>query len=100
HAHPELPSFPTRRSSDLLDHRPRLRDVMQDARAVNNVEGDRWRDEGRGLVHDQRMSLEPVEGLYAAGQRDVGGCDIRDPDLVARSEEHTSELQSRENLVC
>src|SRR5690606_41183087 len=45
--------------------------------------------------------LERVDGLLLAGGADV------DPNhygeelaLVRRSEEHTSELQSRENLVC
>src|SRR5690606_41207542 len=37
------------------------------------------------------------------GQVDILGADetdARDGDLAVRSEEHTSELQSRENLVC
>src|SRR5207253_9551818 len=37
-----------------------------------------------------------------AGTGDLGGCDQRDEAWVAnaRSEEHTSELQSRGHLVC
>src|SRR5690606_41069252 len=48
------------------------------------------------------------ERLVGAGKRFRGGCDIffcggfagRRRGGAARSEEHTSELQSRENLVC
>src|SRR5438270_7429985 len=56
--HPDLHSFPTRRSSDLDD-----------------------RLLGRIGEHDLRVALRP-------GRRG------------ARSEEHTSELQSQSNLVC
>src|SRR5690606_41990208 len=43
-----------------------------------------------------RRRIPPVEHL---GQHDVDGRDSP-ARLEARSEEHTSELQSRENLVC
>src|SRR5436309_11325262 len=70
-----LPSFPTRRSSDLVGRR------------------------GPGPGHRQ--------GVAASG-RARGGADAqgRAParrhraGVEARSEEHTSELQSRENIVC
>src|SRR5690606_40385344 len=51
-----------------------------------------------GPVHDDRESVRrPAEPLDA-----VSAEAARDPPLAAvrRSEEHTSELQSRENLVC
>src|SRR5207302_6241522 len=38
-------------------------------------------------------AVEPVERIPAVGEEVVAGAEIR-------SEEHTSELQSRENLVC
>src|SRR5436309_11380573 len=73
-----LHSFPTRRSSDLvLDRRP--------ASASGNRQADpRLRDgpSGNGRLH--------------AASRHV----VVDPLVGSRSEEHTSELQSRENLVC
>src|SRR5690625_5407685 len=80
----ELGHSPTRRSSDL---------------ALEN-EGHPWRRiglaHGRSLAtgkrHKQRLAgesglaLRPLQGLATRG--------------IARSEEHTSELQSRGHLVC
>src|SRR5690606_40161332 len=39
-------------------------------------------------------------GQAGAGFTEVGVCGQRGRSMVGRSEEHTSELQSRENLVC
>src|SRR5438445_5800615 len=62
--HPDLHSFPTRRSSDL------------------------WKTERQRHVRESRN----------VGS---GFCeDCRSRDWVLRSEEHTSELQSRQYLVC
>src|SRR5690606_41992622 len=83
-----LHSFPTRRSSDLVPRRRR-----------------------------QPASLDPVRRQRARPARENRGIRRRDPEAVrrgrrradrrtrrrrgkARSEEHTSELQSREKLVC
>src|SRR5690606_41659417 len=74
-----LHSFPTRRSSDLLP-----------------------RDKRGGPARDARGPLPAqlrLAGHPRAGSRAAPGA----ADAVlgrARSEEHTSELQSRENLVC
>src|SRR5690606_41752491 len=90
----EPPSFPTRRSSDLgvLDR---------------DGEGPFLCAAGRGTV-----GVVVVGGAGAAGGEAEGqGPGGDDPDvtlhaesppesLFRRSEEHTSELQSRENLVC
>src|SRR5438445_6842338 len=63
HSHPYLPSFPTRRSSDLLEE----------------------------CVHRE------VAGIRLDGP----GLELADVEQrVERSEEHTSELQSRQYLVC
>src|SRR5690606_42101053 len=76
--HRELHSFPTRRSSDLA--------LAIDA-LLGMVE--------RGLRQRRRsLSAGALLGLVALL---VGGT-VSEPLL--RSEEHTSELQSRENLVC
>src|SRR5207302_8072950 len=64
--HPDLHSFPTRRSSDLSS-----------------------------LVRSQRAML-PAPTSVA----DASGGMIVTVVVADRSEEHTSELQSRENLVC
>src|SRR5690606_42065528 len=85
----DLRSFPTRRSSDLgNDVRARL--VLDEWR---RLVGDPTR--GRALVfcvsvaHAQdmtaRLNRAGIKALCVVGER---------------SEEHTSELQSRENLVC
>src|SRR5690606_41932178 len=71
------PSFPTRRSSDLhrLEH-------------LGRDDGDLSR-RVRPLAR-----ISPPRHLPHAGRRSGGQL------AVGRSEEHTSELQSRENLVC
>src|SRR5690606_41926557 len=92
-------SFPTRRSSDL-----RLR------------EADRRKDEFLALLaHELRNPLAPIANaaeLLARGKLDAQAL-ARTSEIIRRqaqhmtrliddlrSEEHTSELQSRENLVC
>src|SRR5690606_41635657 len=77
---PPLHPFPTRRSSDLAIGVVRAGD---DHRAFTA-----WRTEESCELPVTRL---PEEEVYSAilRQREVN-----------RSEEHTSELQSRENLVC
>src|SRR5690606_41376928 len=92
---PRLPSFPTRRSSDLLA------DAFQQGAVLADVEGllalvvtggrayriDQFLALARNRFHRVQTGTDRAEtGLVNAG--------------TARSEEHTSELQSRENLVC
>src|SRR5690606_42135700 len=74
-ARPNLHSFPTRRSSDLY-HQACLH---------------RFRHHLRRAAFHQAVERGVVAGSYQ--DRNVR------PQLL-RSEEHTSELQSRENLVC
>src|SRR5690606_41890394 len=76
-AHPGAPPFPPRRSSDLAG-------------------------QPRALQADVRRGLP---GRLAAQPSDPSAADARLRDhegkpRIPRSEEHTSELQSRENLVC
>src|SRR5690606_41874739 len=89
----DLPSFPTRRSSDL------------------NRFGGLQADE---VVHQCWVGAElpgislPLDPATLADHRQAIGDVQRQVDvlfgdqdrLAVRSEEHTSELQSRENLVC
>src|SRR5690606_40322276 len=70
-------SFPTRRSSDLLPARPG--GVGHGASGCRTV---------------VKAARDPGSG---AGQPTRGGAQL---PLGGRSEEHTSELQSRENLGC
>src|SRR5690606_40792522 len=87
-----LPPSPTRRSSDLS-----LRRVAQHP-------PDGLADEELGLVeHRVGVATEAVPVAAALPERHQQGeeRDPTDPEVVVgRSEEHTSELQSRENLVC
>src|SRR5690606_41471544 len=82
-----LDSFPTRRSSDL----PRKRRVRC-TRASNGMAPLRGVAYSR-CEHAGRTQHRPLR--YTPRRlRDYTPC------LQRRSEEHTSELQSRENLVC
>src|SRR5690606_42147536 len=98
-AYSRLPSFPTRRSSDLQDHvrmlGVNLVETIPDQGVVVEVEAASECDLGPRWQQDL--------GLCAAlGCDEIPGVDHcrRERAMVDRSEEHTSELQSRENLVC
>src|SRR5690606_41443358 len=89
-------SFPTRRSSDLARGR-RLA-----AQASGEGDGQRY----QLVVSGTNRGPRAVPRQCASGTR-AGGCRPLDPahpegklEQGARSEEHTSELQSREKLVC
>src|SRR5690606_41313790 len=77
------PCFPTRRSSDLPQHSAA---VLADGDAVTLQSGD---EGARLLLLAGKPIKEPIVqyGPFVMNTSE-------------RSEEHTSELQSRENLVC
>src|SRR5207253_9323977 len=81
--HPHLHSFPTRRSSDLV----RLR-CHPAHRVVENLRVLRILSEEFPDRHSKSMIKSDAARLHARKQ------------LAPRSEEHTSELQSRGHLVC
>src|SRR5690606_39992703 len=92
-------SFPTRRSSDL-DYVKIERDVTQACR--------NWADDFNEQV---RATLGEAAGSEALARFGAGfppgyserfnpATGVVDIRHLLRSEEHTSELQSRENLVC
>src|SRR5690606_41862052 len=82
-----LHSFPTRRSSDLRDD------------GVHLLVGELA--EGRPLHNHPALCRDPALRCNRLGGDLVVARDHTDLDPRAlRSEEHTSELQSRENLVC
>src|SRR5690606_40821883 len=95
-----LPLFPTRRSSDLPDrmigHQPFHRRVLQREEAVA-ADGEADARQNRAV------RLVALEGhVCSAGCRAASGgrgMIVGQLRSLPRSEEHTSELQSRENLV-
>src|SRR5690606_41545669 len=90
------PSFPTRRSSDLdrcgLPAMRYAASVHADA-ADRVCTGDRH---GFVLVGPRAARRDRADQLTLA----IDGHAAAEGYRVLRSEEHTSELQSRENLVC
>src|SRR5690606_41620058 len=88
-------AFPTRRSSDLIWHKSRRRFVESDPRLGLMLSGELAVLQAPlfdGLSLDPFALFDGGLGLAEVG---IGGRHV-----VQRSEEHTSELQSRENLVC
>src|SRR5690606_41866087 len=84
---PALHSLPPRRSSDLLaDSAGTLFPPRPDALAAAANSRHRW------------PAPVAARRFRSAGHR--ARCRSLPGDGAARSEEHTSELQSRENLVC
>src|SRR5690606_42130699 len=71
----------------------RSRDII---RKTENV-GPRFAEEAR-RIHEGDADDRPIRGTATAEERLALSED--GIDVMARSEEHTSELQSRENLVC
>src|SRR5699024_12392799 len=85
----ELPSFPTRRSSDLwsITTAPVARD-----------EPDWFAHDGEGSLRVMALAndIYYIDILTAENTPEHATCTT----IVHRSEEHTSELQSRFDLVC
>src|SRR5690606_39731274 len=98
--HRALPSFPTRRSSDLAAraggpgqeklHRAERTNPPDRTRARADAAGAGAR---AGAIGRSRVPMPPG-GVPAVLRRRS----VVDDMALARSEEHTSELQSRENL--
>src|SRR5699024_11217591 len=77
------PSCPTRRSSDLCPHH-----LPWSCRPT----GQEWR---------QNHGVRPVFArIFGSTTRRSQGEGVAIPRILVRSEEHTSELQSRFDLVC
>src|SRR5699024_11414209 len=83
----DLHSFPTRRSSDLFH--------------ISNNSTEKLIGE---LTAEKKLSLSDVQNSpYTAlllGAMIVNFADANNESLMMRSEEHTSELQSRFDIVC
>src|SRR5690606_41707706 len=100
-SHPRrLHSFPTRRSSDLVRY-----DEEADVYFVGNFNGNPAELDNNGFISRLSPDGEILDLQFIAGGQN--GVTLHAPrgmtivgDTLWRSEEHTSELQSRENLVC
>src|SRR5207247_11290835 len=79
--HIDLHSFPTRRSSDLAKLKPN---------SVSSISLSATRDQ-----RQPRSSIHRWRSLSNSGMKNVAAS-----GRALRSEEHTSELQSRVDLVC
>src|SRR5690606_41444002 len=83
----------------IFDQLATLED-QQGGDAADTVLG---RDLGVGVdveLDDLQLAVELVsDGLHVRSEGTAGAAP-RGPEVHERSEEHTSELQSRENLVC
>src|SRR5690606_40290339 len=93
---PALHSFPTRRSSDL-EHRGGL--VAHAGVPAIPGEGA-LAAVRRHLQHWGTTGREHFDRDLALARAGAHQGPLADPLRDLRSEEHTSELQSRENLVC
>src|SRR5207253_6007846 len=97
--HVSLLSFPTRRSSDLVEGLDALVVMWQDASPMKIAAA---RGYGAAVdidAPDKVAAFKRLEQLIdETGRTLVHPYD--DPIVMARSEEHTSELQSRGHLVC
>src|SRR5690606_40238791 len=86
------PSYPTRRSSDLAEAQPLADAVRRTHARLASLERDQA-DRAR-----RRAEAAKREDYLRHVVRELGDAKLQDGE--DRSEEHTSELQSRENLVC
>src|SRR5690606_40862081 len=96
-AHRYLPSFPTRRSSDLVLFAEAVLGIgfqMQEVGADRPV-AVLETGENDSVLHLRHLGAGADQQAVGRARRPR-----RVPDAARRSEEHTSELQSRENLVC
>src|SRR5690606_42114410 len=90
------PAFPTRRSSDLIRtyslDQPEFLEVDDGAENQRAVDSEPCPEHKAAVAETRRILLELRGELRPRLQTIL--------ELYYRSEEHTSELQSREKLVC
>src|SRR5207244_12510986 len=94
--HPAFHSFPTRRSSDLRGDRDLSKGLA--ALQLGAQVGRRRAEECRGGGERVTLHREAEAGATAAGAAVARA--TRERRALRRSEEHTSELQSPDHLVC
>src|SRR5206468_10592519 len=92
---PDVHSFPTRRSSDLAFDTDRYVLTFEDAK-LREVAAQAPYDALILLFNDRKYGGGGIYNLWATCAADSEQA----PYVFVRSEEHTSELQSRSDLVC
>src|SRR5690606_41950713 len=98
--HPHLHSFPTRRSSDLHQH---FIDAERECEAILKAGAPQEAGSAEGTTGNVHKCVFPAYDQCIKASHVFNLMDARGVISVTerqRSEEHTSELQSRENLVC
>src|SRR5690606_39321855 len=88
----DLLSFPTRRSSDLP--------VVKAPPWIHTITGRRWLSAAGDQTFKYKQSSLVLSARFPKNSMMPLLACIADGPNRRRSEEHTSELQSRENLVC
>src|SRR5207253_10908423 len=96
---PYLHSFPTRRSSDLPAKARRRRLAAEPMAEAPRIAG-----QPAAAIDAERLlhapAQEPITVRPVGEPRDGGAQPPEQLGVAERSEEHTSELQSRGHLVC
>src|SRR5690606_41854679 len=89
------PALPVTSPLSLHDALPIFRiPLFKKLRATHNCTGSAH------STYEMCNSTISISPYFGCGGSIMGGNIIRISKLIHRSEEHTSELQSRENLVC
>src|SRR5690606_41675435 len=96
-AQPHPPSSPTRRSSDLFAMSRTLYPLVTINYEAGNEDGN---SVNKTLSTREENAKFPALTEYMEKNGLVHEIKSVDDSRALRSEEHTSELQSRENLVC
>src|SRR5690606_42141905 len=95
-----LPSFPTRRSSDLsLSSRVKSPFLVILKRFTDSMSTFLNRDTMYSLMISSMGTYTKVSARSTSKKRGILDGTCTNDSFLLRSEEHTSELQSRENLV-
>src|SRR5206468_6372816 len=97
--HQQPPHFPTRRSSDLAGPQQVL-DVLRPRHAADDRGRKEWKRRGHGGTPDGSYSVSRRTERKVKGKTSHPPVNLLSPSSGRRSEEHTSDLQSRSDLVC
>src|SRR5690606_41817671 len=92
-----LRSSPARRSSDLYDLQPEMSAPELADRVAAALAEEKY---NFVVLNSANPDMVGHTGVFEAAVKAVEAVDAGTKKVVERSEEHTSELQSREYIVC